>query len=110
MKIRIQKINRFNCKEVWEHLIDTYGNNDGNNKVLQCFDLCSEYGIGIADSTIDEVVLLPDGQIRFVYNANTNDYDSIENFSYEDLKGFYIDFVYAYNEEEDYAMMENDLD
>lgn len=105
--IKRQKINKFNYKEVWAHLIDTEGYEDGNNKNLQCFDLCTRYGIGIADSTIDKVVLLPDGQIRFFYNVNTGDYDSIDNFTYEQLKQFYIDFVAAFNDEEECVMMEN---
>lgn len=102
-----ERVSKKNIKEVWRNLIKAEGYQDGASKKLQCFDLCTIYGIGIADSTIDEVHLLPDGRIAFFYNINTGDYDPIESFSYDELKTFYKELIDAMNEEEAFAYMEN---
>lgn len=107
MKIQRQTLRRKSYKSVWAKLIHDFGYSEGSNKCLQCFDICTKYGIDLDGSTIDEVVLLPDGQIRFFYNKNTGDYDSIDRFTYKGLRKFYNKFVTSYNKDVEYVLMEN---
>lgn len=102
-----EKITKENIKEAWKNLVYSEGYDEGHTKHLQTWDICSMYGVELNNSTIDEVTLLPDGQIRFFYNINTGDYDEFGNFKYSDLRKFYKDFIDAYNKEEEYVMMEN---
>jgi hypothetical protein len=102
-----EKITKENIKEAWKNLVYSEGYDEGQTKHLQTWDICSMYDVELNNSTIDEVVLLPDGQIRFFYNINTGDYDEFRNFKYSDLRKFYKDFIDAYNKEEEYVMMEN---
>ena len=79
---------------------------EGENK-LYVFDLCSMYGVGLADSTIDEIRINGYGEVEFVYNANEGDYDNIMHFSYRDLRDFYYGIVDAWNEEMSCIEFEN---
>ena len=79
----------------------------GYNNELKTFDLCSEYGLSLADSTIDKIEVWNDN-ILFYYNENTNDYDSIEAFQTEELAEFYDNLVEAIEDDERIIWQENE--
>ena len=73
---------------------------------LFTFDLCSMYGLELANSTIDRIVVC-DEDVLFYYNENTNDYDVYQNFEIGDLAQFFDELVRAIEEDEEYAESEN---
>lgn len=97
VKLKMDKITKLNYKEVWKHLIETEGYKDGKNIVLPSFEICTTYGCLLDDSTIDNIVLLPEGEIRFYYDNNSDDYESLDNFTYEEIEDFYDNFINAEN-------------
>ena len=80
---------------------------DGENS-LYTFDLCSIYGVGLADNTIDRIRINSYGEIEFVYNENENDFDNIMHFKYRDLKDFYNEIVDAWNDDISCMSYENE--
>ena len=73
---------------------------------LFTFDLCSMYGLELANSTIDKIVVC-DEDVLFYYNENTNDYDTYQHFEIGDLAQFFDELVRAIEENEEYAEFEN---
>lgn len=80
--------------------------NKGYKNELEIFDLCSEYDLSLADSTIDKIEVT-DNNIFFYYNENTNDYDVYQHFEIGDLAQFFDELVRAIEEGEEYAEFEN---
>ena len=78
----------------------------GYKNELKTFGLCSEYGLSLADSTIDKIEVCNDN-ILFYYNENTNDYDTYQHFEIGDLAQFFDELVRAIEENEEYAEFEN---
>lgn len=78
----------------------------GYNNELKTFDLCSEYGLSLADSTIDKIEVWNDN-ILFYYNEEANDYDAYQHFEIGDLAQFFDELVRAIEEDEEYAESEN---
>ena len=78
----------------------------GYNNELKTFDLCSEYGLSLADSTIDKIEVWNDN-ILFYYNEEANDYDDYQHFEIGDLAQFFDELVRAIEEDEEYAEFEN---
>lgn len=76
---------------------------------LFTFDLCSMYGLELANSTIDKIVVC-DEDVLFYYNENTNDYDSIEAFKTEELAEFYDNLVAAIEDDERIMWEENEAE
>ena len=74
----------------------------GYKNELKTFDLCSEYGLSLADSTIDKIEVWNDN-ILFYYNENTNDCDTYQHFEIEDLAQFFDGLVRAIEEDKEYA-------
>jgi hypothetical protein len=69
---------------------------------INTFEMCSEWGEGLNDSTIDKVERTLDGDIRFYYNENTGDYGHIGHFKVKELEAFY-DAILEWNKsQEDY--------
>ena len=81
----------------------------GYKNELKTFGLCSEYGLSLADSTIDKIEVCNDN-ILFYYNENTNDYDSIEAFQTEELAEFYDNLVAAIEDDERIMWEENEAE
>ena len=81
----------------------------GYKNELKTFGLCSEYGLSLADSTIDKIEVWNDN-ILFYYNENTNDYDSIEAFQTEELAEFYDNLVAAIEDDERIMWEENEAE
>ena len=71
----------------------------GYKNELKTFGLCSEYGLSLADSTIDKIEVWNDN-ILFYYNENTNDCDTYQHFEIEDLAQFFDGLVRAIEEHE----------
>ena len=85
-------------KKKFINLVKKYGKND----ILFTFEYCSDYGVELNDSTIDQIEYdsLTDN-VLFVYNANVRgDYALYEQFSEEDLKSFYDGLISAIANEE----------
>ena len=78
----------------------------GYKNELKTFDLCSEYGLSLADSTIDKIEVWNDN-ILFYYNEDANDYDYYQNFEIGDLAQFFDELVRVIEEDEEYAESEN---
>ena len=78
----------------------------GYKNELTTFGLCSEYGLSLADSTIDKIEVT-DNNIFFYYNENTNDCDTYQYFEIEDLAQFFDGLVMAIEEDKEYAEFEN---
>lgn len=99
MKAKKEKLTKVNIVEAYKNLFNVMGHDD----TIYTFELCSNYGFELNNSTIDKIELTRDGRLYFYYNQNTNDLDPIERFSFRDLKAFYNGLVDAWNEEEGYA-------
>ena len=80
---------------------------EGFDNELFTFEYCSNYDCSLADNTIDKIEVSIDGDVRFYYNQNTNDYDRIERFDDADLEEFYNELVEAIEEEREYQEQEN---
>lgn len=64
----------------------------GDRGVLDVFEFCSTTGNELQKSTIDRILYYPSTNNLFaVFNINTNDYCSIEDFYIEDLLPFVTD-------------------
>lgn len=62
----------------------------GECYTLETFNICSNYGVELAQSTIDKIEYDEhNDKVFFFYNENTNDFDEIEHFKVADLKDFY---------------------
>ena len=62
---------------------------NAKNGEIFTFEMCSEWGVGMGDSTFDKVEMTIDGDIRFYYNENTGDYETIRHFDTDELEAFY---------------------
>lgn len=60
----------------------------GYNGVLHTFNICSDYGVELAGSTIDKIEV-SGSMVYFYFNENINDYDSFNMFLVRDLQKFY---------------------
>ena len=110
MKIQKEKLTKENVVDAYKNLFYYMGrdnNFSGYNDTIDTFNLCSEYGFELNNSTIDKIELTLNNRVYFYYNQNTNDLDPIEAFSFKDLKSFYNNLVDAWNEEEENDYMEN---
>ena len=72
----------------------------GYKNELKTFGLCSEYGLSLADSTIDKIEVWNDN-ILFYYNEEANDYDDYQHFEIGDLAQFFDELVRAIEEDEE---------
>ena len=105
MKLKKEKLTNANIINAYKNLFPIIGYNNNSINTIDTFKLCSNYGFGLSNSTIDKIELTQDGNIYFYYNQNTNDLDQIEHFSFRDLKSFYNNLVDAWNEEEELAYL-----
>jgi len=80
-KLRIPKKS---MKELFIALVNNYG----KDNELYTFEICSNYGVELANSTIDKIVIVGT-DVLFYYNENTGDYDLLEAFKDKDLLDFY---------------------
>lgn len=72
----------------------------GKDNTLYTFEYCSNFGIELDNSTIDEISIAGD-DVMFVYNANVQgEWDYLEHFSMDSLIGFYNGLIDAIKEEE----------
>ncbi len=79
-------------KEKFINLIRTFG----HKNEMQTFSYCSEYGFDLAGSTIDRIQIIGnDSGLCFVYNENTNDYDTDSAFTDSQLEDFFTNLEYA---------------
>ena len=76
---------------------------------IETFGLCSDYGIELADCTIDKVATEYEGHLCFFYNENTGDCDYDSAFKVADLVEFFKGLTHAFNEESD-EFVENKMD
>lgn len=84
-------------KKKFIELVKKYG--FGNE--FYTFDLCTDYGCGLADSTIDKIEVDHSGHVAFFFNQNTGDYSSIYSFTEQDLNEFYNQLTEAIKEIEE---------
>lgn len=85
-------------KKVYKQLVKRYGYSKNN---LFVFEYCSNYGIELDNSTIDEIEICGD-DVLFVFNSNEKgNYDYLEHFCDYDLMQFYVKLVNAIEEEND---------
>ena len=101
METKKEILTKENLIEAYKELFNTIGydnNFKGYKDTISTFELCSNYDLGLNDSTIDKIELTEDGRIYFYYNQNTNDLDPIEVFSFEELKEFYYGLINAWGE------------
>lgn len=94
----MEKINltKKDIKKKFIELVNEYG----KKGILYTFGYCSDYGVELECSTIDEIQSFNDDVI-FVYNANEQDeWAYLEQFSMDALIYFYNGLVDAINEEE----------
>lgn len=94
----MEKINltKKDVKKKFVELVNEYG----KKGILYTFDYCSNYGVELECSTIDEIQSFNDDVI-FVYNANEQDeWAYLEQFSMDSLIYFYNGLVDAIKEEE----------
>jgi len=65
----------------------------GKDNELYTFDTCSNFGIELADSTIDKIELIfgfdDITNVMFYFNENTGDCCSIDRFNEDELLDFY---------------------
>lgn len=95
----MKKINltKKDVKKKFIELVNEYG----KKGILYTFDYCSNYGVELECSTIDEIQSFNDDVI-FVYNANEKyDWAYLEQFSMDSLIYFYNGLVDAIKEEQD---------
>ena len=91
------KLTKKDIKNKFIELVNEYG----NKGIMETFIYCSDYGIELNGSTIDEIQSFNDGVI-FVYNANEQgEWDYLEQFPMESLIYFYNGLVDAIKEEND---------
>lgn len=94
----MEKINltKKDVKKKFVELVNEYG----KKGILYTFDYCSNYGVELECSTIDEIQSFNDDVI-FVYNANEEgEWDYLEQFTMDSLIYFYNGLVDAIKEEE----------
>lgn len=90
----------FTKKDVKKKFVELV-NEYGKKGILYTFDYCSNYGVELECSTIDEIQSFNDDVI-FVYNANEQDeWAYLEQFSMDALIYFYNGLVDAIKEEQD---------
>ena len=82
-------------EDYYKRLIEKYGKNGS----LWVFDYCSDYGLELDNSTIDEIIIYLD-DIVFIFDKNDNDYAYLSQFAMESLIEFYNGLVDALNEED----------
>ena len=82
-------------EDYYKELVKKYGKNDS----LWVFDYCSDYGLELDNSTIDEIIIYLD-DIVFIFDKNDNDYAYLSQFTMESLIEFYNGLVGALNEED----------
>lgn len=86
-------------KKVYKQLVKQYGYSKNN---LFVFEYCSNYGIELDNSTIDEIEICGD-DVLFIFNANENgNYAHLERFSKDELMEFYVKLIDAIEEEKKY--------
>lgn len=93
----MDKIN-FSKEDIKKKFIDLV-TEYGEKGVLYTFNYCSDYGVELENSTIDQIEF--DGfDVLFTYNMNEDDeWDYIEKFSMDGLICFYNDLVDAIESE-----------
>lgn len=84
------------AKKLFRELVNKHGIGDE----LDTFQLCSDYGCSLADSSIDKIEICDDGRISFVYNENTGDYNLLQDFTLSELNDFYNQIKYTIENEE----------
>lgn len=90
------KFSKNEIKEKFIELVKEYG----KNGILYTFDYCSNYGVELECSTIDEIQS-NNRDVIFVYNANVQgEWKYFEQFTMESLIEFYNGLVDALNEED----------
>jgi hypothetical protein len=67
-------------------LVYAYGEHNSLDVTTASFD----YGIELEGSTIDKIEVA-DCDVRFYYNANTNDYDEFDEFDYCELMDYFME-------------------
>ena len=82
-------------EDYYKRLIEKYGKNGS----LWVFDYCSDYGLELDNSTIDEIIIYLD-DIVFIFDKNDNDYAYLSQFAMESLIEFYNGLVDALNKED----------
>ena len=91
----------FTKKEIKDKFIELV-KKYGKNGILFTFEYCSNYGVELECSTIDEIQSF-NGDVIFVYNANVQgEWDYLEQFSMDDLIYFYNGLIDAIEEEKKY--------
>lgn len=86
-------------KKVYKQLVKQYGYSKNN---LFIFEYCSNYGIELDNSTIDEIEICGD-EVLFIFNSNERgNYAHLERFSEHKLMEFYVKLVNAIEEEKKY--------
>lgn len=85
-------------KKVYKQLVKQYGYSKNN---LFIFEYCSNYGIGLDNSTIDEIEICGD-EVLFIFNSNEKgDYAHLERFGVDELMEFYVKLVNAIEEDDE---------
>ena len=96
---------KFTKKEIKDKFIELV-KEYGKNGILFTFEYCSNYGVELECSTIDEIQSF-NGDVIFVYNANVQgEWDYLEQFSMDDLIYFYNGLIDAIEEEKKYEQEE----
>ena len=89
------KFTKGEIKDKFIELVKEYG----KNGILFTFEYCSNYGVELECSTIDEIQSF-NGDVIFVYNANVQgEWDYLEQFSMDDLICFYNGLIDAIEED-----------
>lgn len=89
---------KFTKKEIKDKFIELV-KEYGKNGILFTFEYCSNYGVELECSTIDEIQSF-NGDVIFVYNANVQgEWDYLEQFSMDDLICFYNGLIDAIEED-----------
>lgn len=86
--IPTDELTKDNIEVAFVRLVEKYGR-AVNSKILYTSNYCSDYGLELANSTIDVIYTTHDNRVIFVYNYNTLETDAISAFKFEDLKKFY---------------------
>lgn len=93
----LDELIKFEIRKLYKKLLETQ-----SDRIIYSWPLCADYDIALAGSTIDQISLLSDGRIIFIYNMDEeNRYDELEHFSNYELLQFYNNLAYAMEQEND---------